>query len=76
MVAAGTDAGLACPRHGPPVLTTRALVLGEDGALLLALGLLAPAVIVVGAPVMSAHGSVGPVADDAVTGAAGPASAD
>lgn len=77
MVAAGTDAGPACSRHGPPtVLTTGALVLGGDGALLPALGLLAPAVVVVRAPVVGAHGSVGPVADDAVTGAARPASAD
>lgn len=62
-------------RAAPPVLTTRALVLGRDGTLLLALSLLAPAVVVMRVPVVGAHGSVGPVAGDAVAGAAGVAPA-
>lgn len=57
------------------VLTTRALVLGRNGTLLLTLGLLAPAVIVVRVPIVGTHGSIGPVTGDAVTGAAGAASA-
>lgn len=56
------------------VLTTRALVLGRDGTLLLTLGLLAPAVIVVCVPIVGTHGSIGPITGDAVTGAAGAAS--
>lgn len=59
----------------PPVLTTRALVLGGDGTLLLTLSPLAPAVAVICVPVERAHGSVSPVTDDAVAGAAGTASA-
>lgn len=58
-----------------PVLTARALVLGGDGALLPALSLPAPAVAVIRVPVVGAHGSVGPVAGDAVAGAAGSARA-
>lgn len=57
------------------VLTTRALVLGRDGTLLLTLGLLAPAVIVICVTIVGTHRSVGPVTGDAVTGAAGAASA-
>lgn len=62
-------------RATPPGLTARALVLGGDAALLPALGLLAPAVVVMRAPVVGTHGSVGPVAGDAVAGAAGAAPA-
>lgn len=63
--------------HGPHplVLTTRALVLGRDGTLLLTLSLLAPAVTVIRVPIVRTHGSVSPVTDDAVAGAAGAASA-
>lgn len=56
-------------------LTTRSWVLGGDGALLPTLGLLAPAVIVICVPIVRAHRSVGSVTDNAVTGAAGTASA-
>lgn len=57
------------------MLTTRALVLGRDGTLLLTLSLLAPAVTVIRVPIVRTHGSVSPVTDDAVAGAAGAASA-
>lgn len=73
--------GAHCPRWAlhpkarGPGLVTRALVLGRDGTLLLALSLLAPAVVVMRVPVVGAHGSVGPVAGDAVAGAAGVAPA-
>lgn len=43
--------------------------------MLLAFSLLAPAVVVIRVPVLRAHGSVGPITGDAVTGAAGMASA-
>lgn len=59
----------------PSVLTARALAPGGDGALLLTLGLLPPAVTVIRVPVAGAHRSVGPVADDTVTGTAGAAPA-
>lgn len=67
--------GLCSHRPHPLVLTTRALVLGRDGTLLLTLSLLAPAVTVIRVPIVRTHGSVSPVTDDAVAGAAGAASA-
>lgn len=63
------------PRTPPTVLTTRALVLGRDAALLLTLGLLAPTVVVIRVPIVGAHRSVGPITDDTVAGTAGAASA-
>lgn len=66
---------LLATRSPPTVLTTRALAFGGDAALLLTLGLLAPAVIVICVPVVGAHGFVGPIADDTVAGTAGAASA-
>lgn len=53
-----------------PALTTGSTVLYWDGSLLVALGLLALAVVAVGAAVAGADGPVGAVAGDAVAGAA------
>lgn len=73
--------GTCCPKRTPHPkargqgLVTRALVLGGNGALLPTLSLLTPAVIIIRVPVVSTHGSISPITDDTVTGAAGAASA-
>lgn len=59
----------------PLLLTARALVLGRDEALLPTLSLPALAVAVIRVPVARTHGSVSPVTDHTVAGAAGAAPA-
>lgn len=70
-----------CPERTPNLvawrwgLGTQALVLGGYGTLLPTLGLLAPTVIVICVPILGAHGPVGPITGDTVTGAVGTATA-